>query len=88
MFKKIAYLGENTEKRSNLCSFNNCSKQIISIIRGKTLKIMMIFIVWIVFIPLVQKTNFNHLKEVCQNKDFCNVIMPSEDTKILEFNQH
>ena len=49
---------------------------------------MMIFIVWIVFIPLVQKTNFNHLKEVCQNKDFCNVIMPSEDTKILEFNQH
>ena len=49
---------------------------------------MMIFIVWIVFIPLVQKTNFNHLKEVCQIKDFCNVIMPSEDTKILEFNQH
>ena len=23
-----------------------------------------------------------------KNKDFCNVIMPSEDTKILEFNQH
>ena len=22
-----------------------------------------------------------------QNKDFCNIIMPSEDTKILEFNQ-
>ena len=27
-------------------------------------------------------------KKVCQNKDFCNVIMPSEDTKILEFNQY
>ena len=25
---------------------------------------------------------------MCENKDFCNVIMPSEDTKILEFNQH
>ena len=25
-------------------------------------------------------------KKVCENKDFCNVIMPYEDTKILEFN--
>ena len=25
---------------------------------------------------------------VCENKDFCNVIMSSEDTKILEFNQN
>ena len=27
-------------------------------------------------------------KRVCENKEFCNVIMPSEDTKILEFNQY
>ena len=27
-------------------------------------------------------------KRVFENKDFCNVIMLSEDTKILEFNQH
>ena len=27
-------------------------------------------------------------KNVCENKYFCNVIMPSEDTKILEFNQY
>ena len=27
-------------------------------------------------------------KKVCGNKDFCNVIMTSEDTKILEFNQY
>ena len=25
--------------------------------------------------------------KVCENKDFCNVIVSSEDTKILEFNQ-
>ena len=25
---------------------------------------------------------------VCENKGFCNIIMPSEDTKILEFNQY
>ena len=27
-------------------------------------------------------------KKVCENKDFCNVVMPSEETKILEFNQY
>ena len=26
--------------------------------------------------------------KICENKDFCNVIMPSEDIKILEFNQN
>ena len=25
---------------------------------------------------------------VCKNKDFCGVLMLSEDSKILEFNQH
>ena len=24
-------------------------------------------------------------KKVCDNKDFCNVVMPSEDTKTLKF---
>ena len=27
-------------------------------------------------------------KKVCENKYFCNLIMPSEDTKILQFNQN
>ena len=27
-------------------------------------------------------------KKVCENKDFCNILMPSEDTKILEFSQY
>ena len=27
-------------------------------------------------------------KRVYEDKDFCSVIMPPEDTKILEFNQH
>ena len=26
-------------------------------------------------------------KRICENKDFCN-LMPSKDTKILEFNQY
>ena len=27
-------------------------------------------------------------KEGCESKDFCNIIMPYEDTKILEFDQY
>ena len=46
----------------------------------------MIFIVWVVFILSQQKTNLNLKKKVCEKKDFCNVVMPSQNTKILEFN--
>ena len=49
---------------------------------------MVIFIVWISFIPFKQKTNLNLIKELRENKDFCDVVMPSKDTKILEFNQY
>ena len=34
-----------------------------------------------------KKTNLNRIR-VCENKDFCNVIMPSEDIKISDFNQY
>ena len=37
---------------------------------------------------LQQKTNVNRIKKLCKNKDFCQVIMPSEDTKILKLNQY
>ena len=26
-------------------------------------------------------------KKVCENKYFCNIVLPSEDTKLLKFNQ-
>ena len=48
---------------------------------------MVIFTVWIAFILSQQKTLQSH-QRVCENKDFCNIIMPPEDTKILEFNQN
>ena len=28
------------------------------------------------------------IAKVCENSNFCNVIMPSKDTKMLEFNQY
>ena len=47
---------------------------------------MVIFVLWIAFIPLEQKINLNLLK-FCKHEDFCGVVMPSEKEIILEFNQ-
>ena len=49
---------------------------------------MVICIVWIAFILSQQKKKLEFNKTVCANKDFSYVIMPIEDTKILEFNQN
>ena len=46
---------------------------------------MVTFILWIVFILLGQKTNIDRIKEHMKIKIF--VDMPSDGTKILEFNQ-
>ena len=48
----------------------------------------MIFIVCIAFTLLQQKTKNKLHKRVCEKKDFCNIIMPFKNTKILEFNQY
>ena len=34
------------------------------------------------------KNKLQSHKRVCENEDFCNIIMFSEDTKVLEFNQY
>ena len=47
---------------------------------------MVIFIAWIVLIPLEQKSNLNLRKKYIKN--FCNVVMSSKETKILEFNRY
>ena len=39
------------------------------------------------FHSLTTKNKLQSHKKVCENKDFRNIIMPSEDTKILQFNQ-
>ena len=49
---------------------------------------VVVSIVWIAFICLDQKNKIESHKKVCENTDFCNVVMPSENTKILEFSQN
>ena len=34
------------------------------------------------------KNKLESHKKLCENKNFCDVVMPPEDTKVLEFNQH
>ena len=38
------------------------------------------------FHSFVLKNNCESDKKVCENKDFCNIVIPSEGTKILQFN--
>ena len=50
---------------------------------------LMTLIVWIVFIPLKQKTSkLESHKKGWGKRYFCDVVMSSSDTKILEFNQY
>ena len=48
---------------------------------------MVVFIVWIVLICLEQNKLEAH-KQTLWNKEFCNVAIPSKDTKILLLNQY
>ena len=34
------------------------------------------------------KNKLESHKKLCENKNFCDVAMPPEDTKVLEFNQY
>ena len=34
------------------------------------------------------KNRIKSLEKVCENKDFCGIVMPSEKDNILEFNQY
>ena len=38
--------------------------------------------------PFIAKKTPEYHKKVCENKDFSNVIMRSDNTKILEFHQY
>ena len=65
----------------------SCSKKISALLRGITLKYYGDFYCLKYLHSFTTKLKLDSQKKVCENKDFFNVIMPFEDTKILEFNQ-
>ena len=66
----------------------SCSKKIIALLRGVTSKNNGDFYCLNCLHSCRTKDKLELHKKVCQNKNNFNVIMPSEDTKILEFNQY
>ena len=70
----------------------SCSQKTICIIKREEylLTTMVIVIVSITFILLQpkKKKNFNHMKASVKIIEFCYIVIPSEFTKILEFNQY
>ena len=63
-------------------------KKLSELLRGITTKNHGDFYYWNCFHSFTAKNELQSHKRLCENKDFCNIIMSSEDTKILEFNQY
>ena len=63
-------------------------KKLSALLRGITSKNNADFYCLNSFHSFRTKKKLESHTRVCENKDFCNVIMSSEDTKILEFNQY
>ena len=65
----------------------SCSKKLSALLRGITSKNYSYFCLNYLHSFRTKNKLESHRKK-CENKDFCSVIMPSEDTKILGFNQY
>ena len=63
------------------------SKKLSGLLRGITSKHHGGFYCLNCFHFFATENKLQSHKRVCE-KDFCNIVMPSEDTKILEFNQY
>ena len=65
----------------------SCSKKLSALLRRITSKHYGDFYCLVCLHFFATEKNLNHIK-ICENKDFCNAIMPSEVTKILQIDQY
>ena len=63
-------------------------KKLTTLLRGITSKPHGDFYCLDYFHSFATENNLESHKKACENKDFCSVNMPPDDTKILEFNQY
>ena len=65
----------------------SCNKKLSAILKGK--RQMSVILNCLNCLHLFgTKNKLESHKQVCENKDLCGVITPSEDARILEFNQY
>ena len=86
-----AYVLENNSNRQKqviLLMITNGKKKLSAILRGITSKHHGDFYFLNCLHSFATENKRESHKKLCENKDFYNVIMPSGDTKILEFNQY
>ena len=76
---KNKYLLNDPKRRKRRMSLS-CSKKIICIITWKSLRVT--FIVCIIVLTfLEQKISLSFKQKVCKNKDFCEIVLPTEKKK-------
>ena len=63
-------------------------KRLSALLRGITSKHHGDFYCLNCFLSFATENKLELHKKVCENKDFCNIIIPSEHIKKLEFNQY
>ena len=61
-------------------------KKLAALLKGITSKHHVDFYCRNCFHAFVTENKSESHKKLCENKDFCNVVISSENTKILEFN--
>ena len=66
----------------------SCIKKTVSILRGILSTNNGDFYCLDLLHSFRTKKTLESNKKICENKDICNTVMTSEDTKILEFNQY
>ena len=66
----------------------SCSIKLSALLRGITSKHDGDFYCLDCLDSFATENKREYHKKVCYNKDFSNIVMPSEETKILEFNQY
>ena len=66
----------------------SCSKKISAVLHGTTSKHRANFYCLNCLHSFKTENKLKSHEKVCKNKDFCGIVMPSEDDKLLEFNQY
>ena len=82
----LSYFFNDSKRRKTMALY--CSKELSTLLKAINSKHCGHFYCLNCFHPFRTNNKLESHKRVCENKDFCNITMPSDSTKILELNQY